>query len=76
MPNLLHLSLPRTDNTAMLYPWEQRPDERAALDDHAARCPSCTAQTFPIFGATMTRTVFDPRCADGAALAQTMLARV
>jgi len=75
MPNLLYLPLPRTDNTAVLYPWEQHPDERAALDAHAARCASCTAQTFSIFGGAISRTVFDPRCPDGAALAQTMISR-
>lgn len=65
-PNLLYFSTSDCDTSEVLYPWEQSVPLRTRLDEHVCDCSSCTMRTLAIFGAAMTRTVFEARCAEGS----------
>ena len=73
-PDLLYLPVRGTDTTDVLFPWEQSATLRERLEGHAAACPSCTRQSLPIFGASMTRTIVEAACAEGTRLADEMRA--
>lgn len=65
-PNLLYFSTSDCDTSEVLYPWEQSVALRSRLDDHVCACSDCMMRTLPIFGADMTRTVFEARCSEGS----------
>lgn len=72
MPNVLFIKF-NADRDELLFPHEQRPDARSALDHHAHNCHTCTRQTMFVFETDISRDVVRVGCDKGRSLAEAIV---